>query len=875
MARNDLILRIGADDSALVKSLKRLNNSMASFGDRLENVGQNLSLKFTAPLALAGAASVKTFAQFDKLEKGLAAITGSLPEAQKQFGTLLDIVKDTRTTLDLKTAAQASLQLQAVGRDARSVENTLRQLGIAATLAGSSSDDVGEVARQLSQAAAKGKIMQEELTGILERIPSLAAVIKNEFGTVTAEGLRDAGVSADEFINRLTSAIEKNERFQSVQGGLSKSIETFGINLQIAGAQLGKTISETIGLENILNTVSGTLSNLIDGFANLSSGTKTVILAVGGLLAALGPVSFAIGAVSKFLPFLRVGFLALLNPISLVLVALGAIAAAFLLTRSNAQDATTAFNNQKAKVDELENTLPGLISRYKELKEKTNKSAEEQNELKTVIGKIGEIVPTAITGFDNYGKALDISTEKVASFVAGQKILLQQQNQEAINKNTDALEKYNDELERTQRALSQRNDAGQLTKTQGITTGFGGTQTFDVSLSEGEIRKLQARAAELEKQINGTTSAIQILKGEFVGIEPEAPDDSNGDDDKGSGAAEAQLKALKDLRKEIALVEQRYQLFGDAIDVTKEKTDIYTNGLDKLLEAGFKPTSAAVQGIVSSLGELQGQTEALATLPTLDLIPDSVNFDKQAESAKELIGVMQSAVNPVTKMGEAFNKIKTESDLFGETYDELGEKQTALNQIMLNALESGYSPTHSIMLLLKEALAGVNAEIEKQKSLIEATAAAANVYKSAFEDASSSQVLGFKSVARAALDSAKSVVKAKIQEATAAYFADAFAKFGIFGAILAAGAGAVVGGLFGATIGKINIPGLAEGGVVTKPTLALIGEGRESEAVLPLSKLNALVSGGGGQAQELVARIDGEDLYFLLRRVERTQNRIG
>lgn len=112
MARSDLILRIGADDSALQKSLKRLNNSMVSFGRRLENVGQNLSLKFTAPLVLAGAASVKTFAQFDKLEKGLTAITGSLPEAQKQFGTLLDIVKDTRTTLDLKTAAKASLQLQ-------------------------------------------------------------------------------------------------------------------------------------------------------------------------------------------------------------------------------------------------------------------------------------------------------------------------------------------------------------------------------------------------------------------------------------------------------------------------------------------------------------------------------------------------------------------------------------------------------------------------------------------------------------------------------------------------------------------------------------------------------------------------------------------
>lgn len=43
-----------------------------------------------------------------------------------------------------------------------------------------------------------------------------------------------------------------------------------------------------------------------------------------------------------------------------------------------------------------------------------------------------------------------------------------------------------------------------------------------------------------------------------------------------------------------------------------------------------------------------------------------------------------------------------------------------------------------------------------------------------------------------------------------------------------------------------DIPHLATGGIATKPTLALIGEGREAEAVLPLSKLSAMLSGGTG-----------------------------
>lgn len=47
-------------------------------------------------------------------------------------------------------------------------------------------------------------------------------------------------------------------------------------------------------------------------------------------------------------------------------------------------------------------------------------------------------------------------------------------------------------------------------------------------------------------------------------------------------------------------------------------------------------------------------------------------------------------------------------------------------------------------------------------------------------------------------------------------------------------------------IGKLPIPQLASGGITTGATLAMIGEGREQEAVLPLSKLDALLENGGG-----------------------------
>lgn len=301
----NILLRL--DTSGFEAGLDRSIKNIDRFAKRLESVGRDLTTRLTIPLGAAGVAAVATFAKFDKLEKGLTAITGSTEAAQKRLKALLEVVKDTRTTLDLQTAVTAQLQLQGVGVEAEKATETIKQLGIAVTVAGASSEDLGEVARQLAQAAAKGEIFQEELSVILERIPSLAQVIKDEFGTVTAEGLREAGVSAQEFIDRLTVAIAKNERFQSVQGGLSKAIETFGIELQIAGAELGKTIAQSIDLEGILTKVSAVISKLVEGFSNLDAGTKRVIVVTAGLAAAIGPVLVAIGSIVRIMPIAVAG----------------------------------------------------------------------------------------------------------------------------------------------------------------------------------------------------------------------------------------------------------------------------------------------------------------------------------------------------------------------------------------------------------------------------------------------------------------------------------------------------------------------------------------------------------------------------------------
>lgn len=105
---------------------------------------------------------------------------------------------------------------------------------------------------------------------------------------------------------------------------------------------------------------------------------------------------------------------------------------------------------------------------------------------------------------------------------------------------------------------------------------------------------------------------------------------------------------------------------------------------------------------------------------------------------------------------------------------------------------------------------------------------------------------------------------------------------------LAIGVGLVALGSLLKNIKLTKIPALAEGGIVTGPTLSLIGE-KGSEAVIPLDKLSGMMvaavraainpSGARGLAntgdQRLVTEIRGSSLALVLQRTNQTSSRLG
>ncbi len=140
---------------------------------------------------------------------------------------------------------------------------------------------------------------------------------------------------------------------------------------------------------------------------------------------------------------------------------------------------------------------------------------------------------------------------------------------------------------------------------------------------------------------------------------------------------------------------------------------------------------------------------------------------------------------------------------------------------------------------------------EKQKQLNAATQLFGDVMFNAMMDAANSQEGFFSSFVQ---NMKKAIKQLLIQLAVMTAIN-----------ILLGGKGMTLSKAFSAA--KTSILGLQSGGLVTGPTMALVGEGAGTnasnpEVVAPLDKLKGMINGGGNQQIEVFGRISGNDIFI-------------
>jgi tape measure domain-containing protein len=318
-----LNLKLGIDVSSLSRELGKVESRMTKFGSQMQNIGSTMTQSITMPLLGVGAASLKAFADMEKLENGLIAIMGTSEGAKEELDKLRKVAEN--PGLALPQVVQASASLQSVGMSADAARETIKQFGNAVARSGGGAEQFSGVTLALSQISAVGKVTQEDLNQIKERLPEFARVMKEEFGTVTAEGIRAIGVSSEEFITRSVSALAKLER---AQGGLGNTFDNLKDNVTASLAEFGKAINESLNLQAVAESLSKYIQGLVDGFKALNPETQGFIVKAALVAASIGPIIFIVGKLIST-------YGALAGASKLIVQAIGNISKAFSYLAAN------------------------------------------------------------------------------------------------------------------------------------------------------------------------------------------------------------------------------------------------------------------------------------------------------------------------------------------------------------------------------------------------------------------------------------------------------------------------------------------------------------------------------------------------------------
>jgi hypothetical protein len=308
------------------------------------------------------------------------------------------------------------------------------------------------------------------------------------------------------------------------------------------------------------------------------------------------------------------------------------------LVKAN-DSATESWRVQSDMVQNLEENVVPLIDRYEELSHKSNLSKEEQDELDKIIVKIGEDIPTAITQFDEYGKAIGISTEEARKFVDQQKAILAIKNKEAIDEQTEALEKLNIKIRSYQRTL---NEGSQLSADMDGTS-------ISVKLTGEEIIKFQKVLSDLQFQKVGITGLLNELKG----IKPVMKEVND--------ATKEQFTTIESLKKKVS-----------ELSTERDKTNIVDTKKINNLTIEIKQTQELIR-------QLEGQDEA-----TKKLNKEREEYNKAMKRSEEISKELADAPNLQAKTELDASKVKRkirQEDIdhykkIGDAYSEQNRKES-------------------------------------------------------------------------------------------------------------------------------------------------------------------------------------------------------
>lgn len=272
----NLLVNIDADNRRAIAGLNQADKAAAVFAKsaggnvdalrgRMDLLGTAIRIGAGAAIVKLGKASIDAYMRLDGLRRGLTAVMGSASAANAEMRRLQEVAR--LPGLGLEQAYEGSLRLQAAGMSADVARAALLGFGNALTTVGKGPAELDGVTLALTQIAAKGKVMAQEINQLAERVPQIRTIMKQAFGTADTEALAKMGVNSTEFISRIVSELSKLPR---VTGGLKDDFDNMSDAIFQAQAAIGEGLAP--GLGDIAKTVTSITNRFNSWSTELKSG---------------------------------------------------------------------------------------------------------------------------------------------------------------------------------------------------------------------------------------------------------------------------------------------------------------------------------------------------------------------------------------------------------------------------------------------------------------------------------------------------------------------------------------------------------------------------------------------------------------------------
>ncbi len=903
---------------AMADSIKPLNDSLEAFGKRSRAVGKSLSMYVTAPIVGMGTAAFKMQKDFEASMTKITSLVGISrdqvaewsdelvrrgPEWAKSPNELAEALffvtsagikgaeamevlemaakasasglGETKVVADLVTSAmnaygketlgaeQATDVLVAAVREGKAEASELASV-MGATLPiasemGVSFDQVGAAIAAMTRTGTDAATASTQLKGILSSLykptqdaekalaemgtssSALRKTIREDGLLVALQDLRQMTSTNEEAMGRVIPNIRalsgvldlmgKNAEdtaliFDSVaksSGVLNTAFEetqrTLEFKYQKALTQ-GKSALTALGnvirelFLPLLEKMTGWLESATAWFLNLSEAQKKIVVTITAVVAAIGPLLVVMGTiVGKVIPALITGF----TSIRVGLIGL---------------------QTQFIKLTAIIAANP--------------------------IGALAVGITAAVTALVLFNSRLKDTTT-----------LAQQVHDEAVQNTV----KERVEVEQLMRVLKNEHATREQKEAALRRLNQLAPEHFkNISIEKSSIEDL-TKAAKAYNDELVEKAKMQVLNEKLVDLERQRLEDIQKGTDKARSGWQKFTTFFIRSQGNVALAaeiagKQQVNNAKRSAEAYEEQKEAILGMIDALRSS---PTVEGPEGITdippSVGGGLQGVTSSFVdvreAIDEVGMAFDRLDWEGNALRASSftttLADPMEGFKKVMAEYEEGLRRASVNNDLFGDSFNQVAENIRVTEQAIQSMIAQGFDAADPAVQMLVSRLQQLKSEMgQVQESMIDWSSISQ----------SAAQTIG-QSFLQMGLDgevATSELLKQILAQITGQLISQIIVSIP-FPANLAVAAGA------GLMAGKLisQIPEFAKGGMVSGPTLAMVGEypgaRHNPEVIAPLDKLQKLISPVSHRQQILTTRISKGDLLFVLQEAENYHNK--